>query len=83
MEENLGNLQKEYEMDKTTEMLASYACRLNFEDLNPKTVHQVKRTLVDTMGCAIGGFTSAPAKIARSMASSLTSNNPARIIGYR
>ena len=81
VEENLGNLQKEYKMDKTTEMLASYACRLSFEDLNPKTVHQVKRTLVDTMGCAIGGFTSEPAKIARSMASSLASNNPARIIG--
>ena len=81
MEENLGNLQKEYKMDKTTEMLASYACRLSFEDLNPKTVHQVKRTLVDTMGGAIGGFTSEPAKIARSMAASQASNNPARIIG--
>ena len=32
-------------MDRTTEMLASYACRLSYEDLGPKTVHQVKRTL--------------------------------------
>jgi 2-methylcitrate dehydratase len=68
-------------MDRTTEMLASYACRLSYEDLGPKTVHQVKRTLVDTMGCAMGGFVSEPAKIARSMASSITSTSPARVFG--
>ena len=45
-------------MDRTTEMLASYACRLSYEDLDPNTVHQVKRTLVDTVGCAMGGFVS-------------------------
>ena len=50
-------------MDRTTDMLAAYACRLSFEDLGPETVHQVKRTLVDTMGCAMGGFVSDPAKI--------------------
>ena len=59
-------------MDRTTEMLAAYSCRLTFEDLGPKTVHQVKRTLVDTLGGAMGGFVSEPGKIARGMASSLT-----------
>ena len=68
-------------MDRTTEMLASYACRLSYEDLGPKTVHQVKRTLVDTMGCAMGGFVSEPAKIARAMASSVTSTTPSRVLG--
>ena len=68
-------------MDRTTEMLAAYACRLSYEDLGPETVHQVKRTLVDTMGCAMGGFVSEPAKIARSMASSVTSTTPARVLG--
>ena len=68
-------------MDRTTEMLASYACRLSYEDLGPKTVHQVKRTLVDTMGCAMGGFVSEPAKIARGMASTITSTTPARVLG--
>ena len=68
-------------MDRTTEMLASYACRLSFEDLGAKTVHQVKRTLVDTMGCAMGGFVSEPAKIARGMASTVTSTTPARVLG--
>ena len=68
-------------MDRTTEMLAAYACRLTFEDLGPKTVHQVKRTLVDTIGCAMGGFVSEPAKIARSMASSISSSTPSRVLG--
>ncbi|MDA0263480.1 MAG: MmgE/PrpD family protein [Chloroflexi bacterium] len=68
-------------MDRTTEMLASYACRLSYEDLGPKTVHQVKRTLVDTLGCAMGGYVSEPAKIARSMASTISSTNPARVLG--
>ena len=68
-------------MDRTTEMLAAYACRLSFEDLGFKTVHQVKRTLVDTMGCAMGGFVSEPAKIARSMALSITSTTPSRVLG--
>ena len=58
-------------MDRTTEMLASYACRISFEELDDKTIHQVKRTLVDTMGCAMGGFVSDPAKIARGMASTI------------
>ena len=68
-------------MDRTTEMLASYACRLSYEDLGAKTVHQVKRTLVDTLGCAMGGFVSEPAKIARGMAASVTSTTPARVLG--
>ena len=68
-------------MDRTTEMLASYACRLSYEDLDPNTVHQVKRTLVDTMGCAMGGFVSEPAKNARGMASTTTSTTPARVMG--
>ena len=68
-------------MDRTTEMLAAYACRLSFEDLGFKTVHQVNRTLVDTMGCAMGGFVSEPAKIARGMASSITSTTPSRVLG--
>ncbi|MDA1127846.1 MAG: MmgE/PrpD family protein [Chloroflexi bacterium] len=68
-------------MDRTTDMLASYACRLSYEDLDPKTVHQVKRTLVDTLGCAMGGFVSEPAKIARRIASSVTSATPSRVLG--
>ena len=63
-------------MDRTTELLSAYACRLSYEDLSSKVVHQIKRTLVDTLGCATGGYVSEPAKIARSMASAVTSTTP-------
>ena len=47
-------------MDRTTELLSSYACNLTYEDLPPTVVHQVKRTVADTLGCAIGGYLSEP-----------------------
>ena len=68
-------------MDKTTEILSSYACNLTYEDLSPQTVHQVKRTVVDTLGCAMGGYLSEPAKVARRLASSVSSTMPSRILG--
>ena len=68
-------------MDRTTELLASYSCNLTYENLSPQVVHQVKRTLVDTLGCAAGGYLSEPAKIARGLAGSITSVLPSRILG--
>ncbi len=68
-------------MDRTTEMLSAYACGLTYEELGPAVVQQVKRTLVDTMGCAVGGFNSEPAEIARSLADGINGRMSARIIG--
>ena len=47
-------------MDPTTEYLSDYACRLTYEDLSEEAVHQVKRTLVDALGCGAGAFDSEP-----------------------
>jgi 2-methylcitrate dehydratase PrpD len=47
-------------MDPTTESLSDYACRLTYEDLSPQAIEQVKRTLVDSSECAVGGFDSKP-----------------------
>jgi 2-methylcitrate dehydratase len=71
----------EENMDQTTEMLSAYACELTYDDLPPEVVHQVKRTLIDTLGCALGGFRAEPAVIARRLAQSVTSTIPARILG--
>jgi 2-methylcitrate dehydratase len=68
-------------MDRTTELLSSYACRLIYQDLPPEVVHQVKRTLIDTLGCALGAFTAEPCVIARRLASRVTSSIPSRILG--
>ncbi len=37
------------DMDRTTELLCSYATHLSFDHLSPEVVHQVKRTLIARM----------------------------------
>lgn len=68
-------------MDRTTEMLSAFACGLSYEELGPDVVAQVKRTLLDTMGCAIGGYDSEPAEIARSLAHGINGGVTSRILG--
>ena len=68
-------------MDRTTEILSEYTCGITYEELGATVVQQVKRTLVDTMGCAIGGYDSEPAEIARSLAQGVHGGMPSRIIG--
>src|SRR5438132_4488749 len=68
-------------MDATTEYLSDYACRLRDDDLSPETVQQVKRTLIDTLGCAAGARDSEPAAIALRAASRVRGTPPARLLG--
>lgn len=68
-------------MDRTTEILSSFACRLTYDDLTPDTVHQVKRILVDSLACAVGGYHSEPAEMATRLARTVTSTLPSRILG--
>jgi 2-methylcitrate dehydratase len=70
-------------MDHTTELLSTYVCKLTYQDLPPEVVLQVKRTLVDTFGCALGAFSAEPSTIARRLASRVTSNMPSRILGTK
>jgi 2-methylcitrate dehydratase len=43
----------------------------------------VKRTLIDTLGCAVGGFEGEPSIIARRMAGRMTGPSRARVLGTR
>jgi 2-methylcitrate dehydratase len=63
------------------ERFAAYATKLRYEDLPYSTVHEVKRRLLDTLGCAMGAFNSPPASIARKLAGTVTSTAPATVIG--
>ena len=51
---------------------AAWAAALRYEDLPPAVVHQAKRLIVDTLGCAIGGYNSEPVRIAREQAATIT-----------
>lgn len=48
--------------------LAQYAHDLQFQDLDPSTVHEVCRRLIDSLGCACGAYQAGAAQIARRVA---------------
>lgn len=63
------------------EQLSSYATSLHYRDLPSEVVHLAKRMIIDTIGCALGGYASEPSKIARDLAATVTSAQPCTIIG--
>jgi 2-methylcitrate dehydratase len=68
-------------MSTVAERLAEYSTSLHFRHLPCEVVHLAKRMIIDTLGCAIGGYTSEPSKIARDLAGTVTSTQPCTIIG--
>src|SRR5437588_4201096 len=61
--------------------LAKYACELKFEDLSKEVVHEVRRRVTDSLGCALGAWNEEPCAIARRVASEFSAKNGAAIIG--
>jgi 2-methylcitrate dehydratase len=68
-------------MDATIEHIVDYTCSLQFSDLPASVVHDCKRRLIDTVGCAIAGFDSEPAAIARRLALGVGMDGGARVFG--
>jgi len=68
-------------MDQIVDYLSDYAASLTFADLPAEVVHHAKRMLIDTLGCAIGGYTSAPSAMARALAATVSSQQPATVLG--
>ena len=67
-------------MTTIVEQLSAYAAALRYEDLPREVVQQAKRLIVDTVGCALGGYGSEPARIARDIAGTVTSTKPATVM---
>ena len=61
--------------------LAEYACSLNFEDLSKDVVHEVKRRVIDSLGCALGAWNEEPCVIARKVTSEFSAKSGSTIIG--
>jgi 2-methylcitrate dehydratase len=70
-----------WRMDEITRTFAKFASSLSYGDLTPETVHQAQRRVIDSMGCAMGGYTSEPAKIARRLAAMFSGTLRARVLG--
>src|SRR5437867_6493659 len=61
--------------------LAKYGCELKFEDLSKEVVCEVKRRVIDSLGCALGAWNEEPCSIARKVASEFSANRGSTIIG--
>lgn len=68
-------------MDRTTEALANYIVSLSYDDLTAAAIHETKKRLIDSFGCAIGGYHGEPALIARRLATASSGVPPARVLG--
>ena len=68
-------------MTTLAETLSGYASSLRYEDLPAETVHLAKRFIIDTLGCALGGYDSEPARVAREMAGLVSSAHPVTVMG--
>ena len=68
-------------MTTLAETLSSYASSLRYDDLPDETVHLAKRFIIDTLGCALGGYASEPARVARELAGLVSSAHPVTVMG--
>jgi 2-methylcitrate dehydratase len=62
------------------EMLARYATGLKYEDIPPDVVRTTKRTILDTLGCAFGGSSAGPSRIAIKLAGDVSAKQGATIL---
>ncbi len=63
--------------------LAEYAARLQFEQLDEATVHEVRRRLIDSLACALGAYDAGAACVARRIASRVACRPGASFLGGR
>ncbi len=63
--------------------LAERAHNLTFSDLSPETVHEVRRRILDSIGTALGAWTSRPAHVTRKIALGVSHPAGASVLGTR
>lgn len=68
-------------MDKTTARLASFVSALKYEDLSANAIRKARDHLIDSIGCAYGGYHSDAAVIARTLARASSGKPAASVLG--
>ncbi len=64
-----------------TATMSQWAAGLRFEDLTPEAVYQAKRFLLDSLGCALGGYQQPDVMIALEVLNEIAGPGSASIIG--
>src|SRR3989338_6012331 len=70
-------------MQTLAERLAIYTNSLHYEDLPEDVIHEVKRRVIDSLGCALGAYNSEPVRIAMEVARPVESTYSASIFGTK
>ncbi|OGW04354.1 MAG: 2-methylcitrate dehydratase [Nitrospinae bacterium RIFCSPLOWO2_01_FULL_39_10] len=70
-------------MQTLAERLAIYTNSLTYKDIPEDVIHEVKRRVIDSLGCALGAYNSEPVKIVRDVAGSIENLLGATIIGTK
>jgi 2-methylcitrate dehydratase len=68
-------------MDRSSEKIVEYADALRVRDLTDSCIREVKKHVLDSVGCVLGGFESPPSRIARIFSRSVTGQPGARVFG--
>ena len=68
-------------MDRSSEKIVDYADRLRAQDLTGECIAACKTHLLDSIGCALGGYDSPPGRIARAFSRTVSAQPGARIFG--
>ena len=66
--------------DRILNHLCDHALKLSYRDLPEEVIQRTKQIILDTVGCALGGAESPPAKIARAAAAEITSALPSTVL---
>ncbi|MFC1864267.1 MmgE/PrpD family protein [Chloroflexota bacterium] len=61
--------------------IADYAVGFDYKDLSQEVVHMSKKVLLDTLGCAIGGYASNASQIMQSLIREIGGSSESTIIG--
>ncbi len=64
-----------------TAPISQFAANLKFEDLSEEAVYQAKRFLLDSLGCALGGFQQHDVTLALNVLDEIAGHGPCTIIG--
>jgi 2-methylcitrate dehydratase len=70
-------------MATIAQVVAQRAEAAPFEALAPTVVHEVKRRVLDSLGCALGAWTSRPARVTRAVAQAVAQRDGASLWGSR
>jgi 2-methylcitrate dehydratase len=67
--------------ETVTAKMARWAAGLRFDHLSPEAVYQAKRFLLDSLGCALGGFRQHDVQIVLPVLEEIAGAGPATVIG--